>query len=167
MHVHRIGPNLCADRVDVVASRHSELPTVTSLVVFHPVNVGIGCQGLIIVDSKGRVEHRQRITAVLNKVVRCEECAAARQHGFAPLQFVEGFERKVVGDAEVTVEHIARQVRLFELRTRAHEGSHVERVDFVNPALEEQPFAPIDYLLTETKMERAFAHVEVAKDIRV
>ncbi|MCY1497477.1 hypothetical protein D9M68_314400 [compost metagenome] len=76
MHVHRIGPDFSADRFDVVARRRTELTTVAGLVILGPVDVQIALPGLGIVDPESGVEDVQRVTAILNKVIRREERAA-------------------------------------------------------------------------------------------
>ncbi|MCY1523343.1 hypothetical protein D9M68_582380 [compost metagenome] len=167
MHVHRICPDLGADRIDVVTRRHAELTAVAGLVVLAPADVQAALQGSCIVEAEAGVEHGQRIATILDEVVRREEGAATRQHRLAPLQLVEGFQGQVVGDAEVRIEHVGRQEGLLELGAGAHQGGDVEGVDLVDPALEEQALAPVDHLPAAAQVQRALAQGEVAIDVGV
>jgi len=104
----------------------------------------------------GRVGHHlpadiEARAALRHEVVAGEECCAVVQPGLLPVQLIERVERQRLVEVLCHIQQVDRRQGVFHLRTGTPQRRLVERVDDVQPTLDEQAFAPIDHLLAQAQ----------------
>ena len=87
------------------------------------------------------------VVATVRRDVDAKEGAAVVENGLVPLQLVEAFDRKFVGQALRTEQHVHRNQAFLDLGTGTAECRDVDRVDAVDRVADEGTFTPAHHLL--------------------
>ena len=166
MDVHPVEPEFRVDGIHGKAQRQAELTVVGRLAALQGgERLSLGLRHRI----RGATERRGRETA---RGLRRDEpfgrtpIRAAGVHGaVVPLELVERLDR-AERESPVGIGHQHRQQDFLDLRARAAQRRHVDRVDLVD-ALDEDALAPVDDLPAEPQLQVRIADAEAPVRIRV
>ncbi|MCY1408860.1 hypothetical protein D9M71_241910 [compost metagenome] len=149
------------------AQCHAILAAVSGVVVFQAGNIRIidklhadGSRATGVArNARGKVLalHHQAVVAALGEGIGAEKGAAVVDHGFFPLDLVEGFGGDVFAQALGHIQHVDRDQAFLDLGARPAQGGYIDRVDRVDAVADKGAFTPADHLLAQAHITRQLA----------